>query len=313
MNIDVHAHITSKELLNRGGYEIEQKGDDCFVIHSGPKHAVTVTGEMFSTERQAETMTRQGIDLRVLCNGPSWMGMEKNGEESAVWNRLNNEYIAECCAEMPDRFKGFCTVPLDDMDAAIRELHYSVEKLGLAGLEIATHFRGMNFDEEYFAPLFRELNDMKLPVIMHPTAVRVNDALSIGYFKNLLGNPFETATAAARMLITGFFDRYPDMRLELMHGGGALPYQLGRLGHWHKQYVGEDGRFRLPKNLYFDIIVFEEDILEFLAKRCHNVVLGTDAPFDMAEDDPVRFVERSVSEERAREILETLPAEFLGL
>ncbi len=312
MNIDVHAHITSRELLKIGGYDVEEKGDDCFVIHSGPKHAVTVNGEMFSTKRQLETMRKQGIDKRVICNGPSWMGTEKSGEEAATWNRLNNEYIAECCREMPDRFIGFCTVPLDDMDAALRELHYAVETLGMKGLEIMTHFRGQNFDEPYFEPLFRELNAMKLPVIMHPGAVRVSDACNVGYFKNLLGNPFETATAAARMLITDFFDKYPDMRLELMHGGGALPYQLGRLGHWHTKYVDENGRFRLPKNLYFDILVFEEDILRFLSTRVHNVVLGTDAPFDMAESDPVNFVKRSVEEGRAREILETLPLEFLG-
>jgi len=311
MIIDVHAHIAPKHLIEKGGYGLERRGEG-YVIHA-ERYNVPVEEEMFSPELQIEAMMRQGVDMRVVCNAPFLMGIEKNGPDAAGWARDCNTFIADCCARYPDRFSGFCTLPLEDVDAALEELRFSKESLGLCGVELPTHFRGENLDEERFAPLWEELNRLAMPVLIHPTQVRMAEPLKIGYLSNLMGNPFETTITAGRMLVSGFFDKYPKVRVQLSHGGGTLPYLLGRIGHRHKALRDDEGKLLLPDGLYFDTVVFEPAILAFLAARCDNVVLGTDAPFDMAEFDPVGLIKSAVSAERGEEIMRSTPVRYLGL
>ena len=118
------------------------------------------------------------------------------------------------------------------------------------------------------------------------------------YLTNLVGNPLETATAMADIVLSGLVEECPRLRLLLAHGGGFAPYQFGRWRHGHR--VREEVRTDSPRDpaeylgaFYYDTITHSPEALEFLVRWAgpERVLLGTDLPFDMADDDPVGTVD----------------------
>jgi aminocarboxymuconate-semialdehyde decarboxylase len=114
----------------------------------------------------------------------------------------------------------------------------------------------------------------------------------------VIGNPVETFIAGCRLLVGGVFDRHPDLRVLLVHGGGALPYQIGRLQHAYE--VREEtssvaGRPPLSylDNLRFDTAVFDRRALQHLLTLAgpERVLFGSDLPFDMGDGSALRLGE----------------------
>lgn len=301
MRIDTHAHIAPKELIPEmgEGYALERKADGSTLIRT-PAYRVPVPEEMFSPDEQIKKMESQGMEMRAISLAPFLMANEKNGLEAAAWMRRANDFVAECQRRDPEHFIGFGYLQLANVEEAVKEIDRCAGELGLAGFELPTNFRGENLDDARFEPVFQRLNERALPIIIHPTLVRMGDYLQPYYLKNLLGNPFETAVAAARMLLSGFFTRYPSLRILFSHGGGAFPALIGRIAHRHPSLCDDEGRIVLPGNVYLDEVVFDADMLRYLNRRFDHLVFGTDAPFDMAESEPLLFAQVALGEEGLR-------------
>lgn len=315
MIIDVHSHLAPKGLVQdaSSGYTLDVSDDgQNYTLRTG-RYNVPVGEDMFSPEIQIKQMEHQGIDKKVICIPPFLFGTEKDRSAAKSWVRNCNEWISEVCEKYPDKFIGFGTLPLESIEDAVEELHYCMETLGLKGVEVGTNYRGTDLDNTRFTLLYDELNILSCPVLIHPTSVRSHSYLNVGHLENLLGNPFETAVAASRMLLAKIFEKYPSINFCLSHGGGVLPYLLGRIGHKHKSMCNKDGDISLPKTLFFDTVIFNKESLKFLVKRCGNVVLGSDYPFDMAEFDPIGFVTSALGRKEAADVLQANPRQFLGL
>lgn len=298
MIIDAHAHIAPRDLITEmgPGYTLESAENDSFLIRT-PIYTVRIPEAMFSVREQRKAMDTCGIDKRVLSIAPFLMAPEKTGSDAIAWVKAANDDLAHQVTEDTERFVGFGFLHLEDTAAAVEEIVRCTEQLGLCGFQLPTNFRGEDLIAPEFTPVFQELNKRALPVLIHPTMVRMGPSLRPYALGNLLGNPFETAVAAAKMLVTDFFQSYPEIRFLFSHGGGALPALTGRIAHKHHGIRGEEGRVELPANVYFDEVVFEEDMLRFLNQRFGNLVFGTDAPFDMAEEEPVRFAQQALGAE----------------
>ncbi len=142
-------------------------------------------------------------------------------------------------------------------------------------------------------------------MLVHPAFNEPHAALEPFYLQNVIGNPLETTVMVERLICAGVFARHPGLRLVLLHGGGYLPYQAGRLAHAcgvrPEIPIQAGDVWRAFGQLYFDTITHDAAALRFLAQRVgtDHVLLGTDLPFDMAIQDP-RAVLAGAFDEPAR-------------
>ncbi len=248
---------------------------------------------------QIEDMRRQGVARRALAIPPFTLRYDLPPDEGVRWARSINEGIAEAIVPYGNAFVGFATVPLQDVAAAVAELDYAVTQLGMRGVEIATHIAGVELDSPRLEPFWERAERLRVPILVHPHHPAGANRMGEYYLRNLVGNPVETALAGARLIFGGVLERYPDLRIILSHGGGALPQLVGRLRHGYAARPEAQLRVSDPvaslRRLYYDTIVFNAEPLRNLVATvgAAQVVLGTDYPFDMGEPDPVSFVKQA--------------------
>jgi aminocarboxymuconate-semialdehyde decarboxylase len=159
-----------------------------------------------------------------------------------------------------------------------------------------------------------------VPLFMHPQHELAAERTREFYLFNLYGNPSETGLAIARMIFGGVFERFPKLNLILAHGGGTIPYIIGRLDHGYRVRPETQTIPKPPseylRQLYFDTITHDEAMLAYLVGRVgyQHVVVGTDRPFDMGIDDPRGLVARipDLSERERDAIVGRNAASFLS-
>jgi aminocarboxymuconate-semialdehyde decarboxylase len=179
----------------------------------------------------------------------------------------------------------------------VAELRRAVKALRLRGVYIGSNICGKDLDHPDFQPFFAEAEALRVPVFIHPMHVVGGDRVAAYYLHNGLGNPFDTAVSASRLILGGVLDRFPRLRFHLAHAGGALPYLIGRLDRVHR--VRPEARQKIRKapsaylrRFYFDIITHHPLALDYLVKLvgADRVTIGTDYRFDMGVLDPVKAV-----------------------
>jgi len=137
------------------------------------------------------------------------------------------------------------------------------------------------------------------PLVVHPYYVGSAPGYEDFYLTNLINNPLQTAVCAARLIFSGALDRHPDLVVVLVHAGGHLPFQVGRLDHGHDVRPEARGCEREPSaylgRFAYDTITFRGDALAFLVSLvgADRVVYGTDTPFDMADGASAPVLERA--------------------
>jgi aminocarboxymuconate-semialdehyde decarboxylase len=296
---DLHCHIFPASAARRARTSIEVEPDGDGWRYTSAGRSMELDQGLYDLDAQIEDMRRQGVARRALAIPPFTLSYHLPREEGIRWAAEINAGIAEAVAAHPDEFVGFATVPLQDVPAAVAELTRAVEQLGLRGVEIATNIAGVELDDPTLDPFWDLAAGLRLPILVHPHDVAGIDRMGAYYLNNLVGNPMETTLAGARLLFGGVLERFPDLRIILSHGGGALPHLIGRLRHGHAARPEAKLRASDPighlRSLYFDTVVFDHGVLRHVVEQAgaSQVVLGTDYPFDMGELDPVGFVRGS--------------------
>jgi aminocarboxymuconate-semialdehyde decarboxylase len=206
-----------------------------------------------------------------------------------------NDGIARMAAARPDRLRGMATLPMQDADAAIAELERVVREHGFRSVELGCRIRGELLAEPKFRPVLKRAQELGVFIFTHPyIAGSLPADLGCYYLGNLAAMPFDTALMAAHLMFSGALDELPQLKIILAHGGGHLPYQIGRLAHGHRvrketHANTKHSPLELLRRFYFDALTHDADALRFLIDKvgADRVTIGTDAPFDMAEDDPL--------------------------
>jgi aminocarboxymuconate-semialdehyde decarboxylase len=296
VRIDVHTHFIPEPAIQAAragdtidGISLESKNGAEFMIHPKMGMRYPLQRVFFDRDAKLEHMDSLGIDLSILSIVPLWLFHWTEFEEAESFCRMTNDWLSAFAAES-DRLIGMATVPLQSPDAAAAELRRCAMELGLRGVEIGTTVNGIPLDDERFAPFFQAAEELGIPVMIHPCYSGKPPQFQDFYMKNLVGNPLATAIAATRMMLSGFLDRHPGLEIVLVHAGGYMPFQVGRLDHGCEVRPESGAAIGKPPSEYlrrfhYDTITHAAEPLGFLVGLTGHdrVVLGTDIPFDMGD------------------------------
>lgn len=325
--VDMHCHALSKRA--EALVKAEHKGPfphPLANVSAATKQVAKAQNERVEPDltdlaRRLAVMDRMAVDMQVISPAPphyyTWTEAGL-GREAC---RMVNDDIAAMAATNPKRFAAMGTVPLQDTPMAIAEMRRCVKDLGMRGIEINSDVEGEELACARLEPFFAAAEELGTLIFLHPTGF-VHERFNDHYFSNVLGNPLNSTIAVAHLIFGGTFERHPRLKMCVAHGGGFLPAYHARIDHGHG--AREDCCLNISrkpseylKQLYFDTMVFDPHQLGYLVQQygADKILLGTDFPFDMGEDDPVGLVlgVPGLSEQQRAGICGLNAAKLLGI
>jgi aminocarboxymuconate-semialdehyde decarboxylase len=303
--IDIHAHVMTPEAEEIAA-PLFTPDKDPFVGFSGPaseaynkRHFNEIVPNLTQPEQRLRDMDRMGVDIQAISVMPPQFFYWAEPEVGAKLTRMMNDRLHEIVQAHPDRFVGLGALPMQDVDLALTELERVAEELRFGGLEICTNVNGVDFDDARFVPFFEKVVEQDLLLVVHPNGFSQGERLSDYYLINTVGMPMDSTVFIARMIFGGVMERFPDLKVCVMHGGGYLPFYPARFDHAYEQRDDCREHISRPPSTYlaqmsFDTMVFDPELIGTLVRRwgADHVLLGTDYPFDMGETDPVGLLAR---------------------
>jgi aminocarboxymuconate-semialdehyde decarboxylase len=300
MKLDLHTHYYPPAYFDTIR---KTPGDFSFGTDPTGRTIITYKGARFFGVTPAMTdvalrladMDRVGIDVEVVSlSTPNVFFAE--GEAQVAVARMVNDAYAALIAKHPKRFKGFASIPLDAGAAAIEELQRAIFQLRLNGVVLLSNIRGRALTDPAYRPFFAEANRMKLCIFLHPMLPAHAEPFNEYVLGPLVGFPFDTTLAVARMCFDGLFRDFPDIRWVIGHLGGAVPYLMERLDNGFRDFaecrkkIGELPSTYLKK-LYYDTVTFSEPNLRLARDLvgADHMVMGSDYPHLLGS------IERSVT------------------
>jgi aminocarboxymuconate-semialdehyde decarboxylase len=300
--VDVHNHVMPREALDLlrhdPGYGVAIEGDRWTGVHHVP---FTIAAPFYDAPAKIAEMDGKGIGVAVLSCAPPLFFYEVSSDRGTELCEAANEGMAKLCAACPDRLRWLANLPMQDPPRAA-DLYRAAVGRGCVGAAVGTSIAGQRLDEPPFEAFWATAAQVGRPVLVHPAFNEPHAALEPYYLQNVIGNPLETTVMVERMICAGVFARYPRLRLVVLHGGGYLPYQAGRLAHAcgvrPEIPVSAGDVWRAFGQLYFDTITHDVAALRYLARRVgsDHVLLGTDLPFDMALQAPAALLAEAFDE-----------------
>ena len=300
MKLDLHTHYYPPAYFER----IERSGGDFSFATSPTGQRIIryrgarffgVTAPMTDVAKRLEDMDRVGIDTEVLSlSTPNVYFVE--GKAQADIARLANDAYAELAAKHPGRFLGFASIPMDDPDAALAELRRAMDDLRMEGVVVLSNIRGRALADPAYRPFFEEADRRGVCVFVHPMIPAAADAFTEYVLGPIVGFPFDTTIAVARLCYAGVFKDLPNIRWLIAHAGGAIPYLMERMDSgWRdfaecRVHIDRPPSFYL-KRLYYDTVTFAPHNLRLLRDLvgADHMVMGSDYPHLLGS------IERAVS------------------
>ncbi len=308
MVIDVHAHCIPQGFRSW----LEEKGAPVGAVPvdtprgTAIRFADAVTtqplrDDLSDFDRRLAVMDDTGVDVQVLAGWIDLTGYELSERDAVTYSRAHNDFLAEEAARAPERFRPIGTAPLQAPEQAARELERTMTELGMVGAEIATTVRDRFLDQADLDPFWEAAEGLGAFVLLHPMTPLGGVDLERFFMSNAVGRPAESTITAAGLILSGVLERFPKLKICIVHGGGYLPFQIGRLDRAYQMKPAIAGAeiSRLPsdylRRMWVDTVIHNPQVLRFLLDFLgpDRVMLGTDYPFEMGDDDPVSFV-RSV-------------------
>ncbi|TKG93633.1 amidohydrolase [Puteibacter caeruleilacunae] len=222
--IDCHTHAFPWEALEA----MQKYYPELIELHTnddGSKYAIWAKTPLpaWNGQKRIDKMDKAEIDIEVIQNPIIYNKLDENTPDLC---RAVNNSLAQACNEFPERFKFLVSLPLNDMPETIKEIARAVDELGASGIVIPSNVNGLYLDNPQFIPFWEEVARRDLMVFIHP--------LYSSFYKDdegptLLAFPFDTTLSAVKLVLSGFFEKFKNVKIILSHMGGALPYMARRI------------------------------------------------------------------------------------
>jgi aminocarboxymuconate-semialdehyde decarboxylase len=297
MIIDFHAHLYPRafmeEVVRVGrphGIALERGSDGVERLTFEGITFWAYEPSFWDVEARIASLDAAGVDLQVLSMGPP-MVYWAPPEDGLRLCQILNDAVSEVVKQHPTRFVGFIALPLQAPELALQELQRA-QALGLTGVAIGSNIHGRPLDDQKLWPVYEQIEKADLPLFMHPINPIGQPAIHDYRLDLTLGFPFDTTLAAARLVLGGVMERFPNLKICLSHLGGALPYLQERLDiGWHTRQVfgGDRGLPRPPsdyfRRFYLDCLSYSDPALlcALALYGADHIVLGSDAPFAVGD------------------------------
>ena len=300
--IDVHTHMLDNawlELLEKHGgkYSLKTVFGGLRAIHLDGAPFMTPVPEMFDWDLRIRNMNRVGIDIAVVsltCPNVYWGG-EKVSLNAA---QIMNDAMARARKTWPDRIQFFCSLPWQYPEAALKELKRA-RRAGACGVMVLANIAGKHLTDPQFAKIWQAIDDAALPVLIHPSAPPGVKDMDMAQFQLTasIGFTTDTTLAVSRMIYDGFFDRQQKLKIIASHGGGTLPFLIGRLDQCYEHIPACRTKIiEKPslhaRRIYCDAVVFTDEALQMAVNvfGSENVLYGSDYPHTIG--DPIGCLAR---------------------
>ncbi len=291
MKVDVHAHFFSQEFHERlaalpGNYMVDNKayGEVGRAIKHGPtgKHVTSFNPHWFERDYPIREMDAKGIDMRLLSLAPPNVYLFPPEQQGDVTRLVNDETIAYCRGRT-DRLRAVPSLPLSDVAASLAELDRIAGADEVVAVEIGSNVAGVPLSDPRYEPVWARIDKLKMPVIQHPLHPTFADAIQERNLSVILGFWYDTVLMVSRLILEGFFERYPNFPFVVAHTGSGLVSLLDRLDWGAERWATE-----LPKpashyarRLYYDTCgTFGPMLMETRAAiGADHILFGTDYPY----------------------------------
>ena len=289
LKFDLHTHFyteaffqTIRDLPSEFSFGASPSGQT-IITYRGARF-FGVTDAMTDVYKRLGDMDRTGIDVEVVSLSTPNVFFTDAEHQPQVARMINDSY-AELIATHPTRFKGFASIPMDAPDAALAELHRAIDELKLNGVILLSNIGGKPLTSPEYRPFFAEANRMKLCIFLHPMIPANSDAFREYVLGPIIGFPFDTSLAVARMCYDGMFAEFPDIKWIIGHLGGAVPYLMERMDNGYRDFPECQAKIdQLPsfylKQLYYDTVSFSPHTLMMVRNMvgADHMVMGSDYP-----------------------------------
>ena len=305
--IDLHTHIVPEQFPKYAGRGANVPWPSMADAHACHKHVMisgkvyrTVSDGSWSVPRRIEAMNEMRVARQVISPMPELLSYWLPLDDAKVMIRYLNDEIARMVTLAPDRLIGLGAVPLQDVDAAIRELEYVLDTLKFPGVEIASHVNGTSIGDPRFEPFFAAVKQRGAAIFVHALRPAGQERI-VGHFpEQAVAFPGDIALAAASMITGGIAARHPELRMAFSHGGGGLSMLLPRLDHaWNMVPKAKESIPETPtvyaRRFFYDALVFSPLGIRFLADTygVSQLMVGSDYPFAMGDKDPIGTLQRT--------------------
>ncbi|MDC0033430.1 amidohydrolase [Alphaproteobacteria bacterium] len=301
MTIDVHAHFVPpsviETLADRGaefGIDLVdvQPGCQCCKFPSGMQirpFFETLT----NVDLRLADMDRQQIDQQVLTLWADIFGYELPADKGAAWHGVMNDCLARVCWKHSDRFSWMGSGPLQDAGLAARELERTMKE-GAIGTMIAAHINGQNLGECDLDEFWAACVALDAPVFIHPVQPVAPPRAERYALNQIVAYTNDTTLTVGSLIFSGVLDRFPTLQLILSHGGGSVPFLIGRFDRMHHAadhnltgVTAEHSPSDYLTRFHYDTILHYGSALRYLRDLVgvDRMVLGTDVPFPPGDPD----------------------------
>jgi aminocarboxymuconate-semialdehyde decarboxylase len=297
MNIDLHNHVIPPTVIDaivrnpdRYGTRIEQKdGKRWFNSHG---RLAELQDVFYDADAKVAWMDENALDIAAISVGPPIYFYDLSAELGLEAAKLANDGIAQMVAKHPERLRGMAHLPMQDPDAAIAELERAVKEYGFKAVEIGTSIEGKPLADPRFRKVLKTIEQLDCFVFTHPYQCLAQGGMGEYYLSNFIGFPLDTTMMVAHLMYSGALDELTKLKILLPHGGGYVPYQIGRFIHGFNvrpepKMKTKTSPAALLRRFYFDTLTHDPQTARHLINMvgADRVVIGSDHPFDMGPPD----------------------------
>ncbi|BBY15784.1 amidohydrolase family protein [Mycolicibacterium litorale] len=298
-HIDIHAHLLPEDCYEipaaDGVRRLAERADD--ELHLGDFPIAVTRDQISGVPRILADMDAEDIAVRVVSAPPYAFAVSAEPDAAADYARRVNEGLMRMCENAPDRLVPLGVLPFQDRSATAIEVKRLVAD-GVRGVSVPPVVGSFTLGDPELHHVLDSCAEAGLAVLVHPTQ-QPRPGFNHHYLQNLIGNPVESATAIASILLGGTFDRAPALRIAFVHGAGVAPALLGRWDYgWRMRADVSADSATAPSevfrnHVYADSLAHSVEAGRLLCATVHpeRITLGSDYPFDMADAHPVRSAE----------------------